>query len=423
MCHDKEPLNNAAINGSLERDFEDSAKPESMDGKATAKRWNRTILVACCIVATIITCAVIFYTVTKAIPYENACKALEAQQYAEAIELFSDLGDYKDSQDLALFSRCELGIEYMNAKDFAKARQVLKEAGSYQRALELLNECGYQEAISYYTAKNYKKALQLFQAMESYKDSLDYISKIYWEQKYETFDPSGEGISLPAIGEIGESEMAASHDMISTQAECEEILQTYFYGTWYDETTGEPFIVDQMLLNGKRYCVLSLGNYLGEYYDMVYYEPSAPNILYYAQSGPYLNYPFHVDGLSISLVEDDQLIFYGMNITPEEYREQELAWEAQQPQYTDNTIIDETAKMVRSKLSAGYGAQSFYHSLSINSSNVEYDWTTQTYTCQLSITYSTNMFDLFGTSSTSYFVEATYKDTGYGLSMISFFYY
>lgn len=88
------------------------------------------------------------------------------------------------------------------------------------------------------------------------------------------------------------------------------------------------------------------------------------------------------------------------------------------PQYTqdysDDDIVNKALNTFKSKIKSKYGGgvETMYHGASVNSSVVEFDPYTNKYTCTLNATYTTNMFDFFGTSSTSYVVKAVYYDTG-----------
>jgi len=88
------------------------------------------------------------------------------------------------------------------------------------------------------------------------------------------------------------------------------------------------------------------------------------------------------------------------------------------PQYTqkysDEVIAQKALNTFSSKMKSrhGGGVETIYHGASVDSSAVEFDPYTNKYTCTLNATYTTNILDFFGTSSTSYVVKAVYYDTG-----------
>lgn len=82
--------------------------------------------------------------------------------------------------------------------------------------------------------------------------------------------------------------------------------------------------------------------------------------------------------------------------------------------YTDEEIANMAFNTFTSKKKSKYGmdAHVLYHGSTLNSSNVEFDETENRYYCTLNAEYTTNIFDFFGTSTTSYVVTAVYYDDG-----------
>ena len=72
--------------------------------------------------------------------YDRAMDLYKSGNYAEAAELFEQVGDYKDSAEMA-------------------------------------NTCRYQQAVAAFNQENYTEAMRLFQGLGSYKDSADWVVK------------------------------------------------------------------------------------------------------------------------------------------------------------------------------------------------------------------------------------------------------
>lgn len=90
--------------------------------------------------------------------------------------------------------------------------------------------------------------------------------------------------------------------------------------------------------------------------------------------------------------------------------------------YTDEQIVDEALSVFNSKMKAktGGGTESLLHYADAKDSSVEYDSDTNRYYCTLNATYSTNVLDIFGTSTTKYVVRAVYHDDGEKLILEEF---
>lgn len=126
-----------------------------------------------------------------------------------------------------------------------------------------------------------------------------------------------------------------------------------------------------------------------------------------------------IEGLRVD--EEGKLVSFKLGETT-----QEASYEIREKQekmqvYSDDEIINRTSEKVKERLSSVYSAvDRLYHSFSIDSAFVSYDGFACTYTCNMTVTYSSNVFDAWGTSSSSYDVIATYEDTGSALVATGF---
>lgn len=93
---------------------------------------------------------------------------------------------------------------------------------------------------------------------------------------------------------------------------------------------------------------------------------------------------------------------------------------AQQPNYSDADVINRTFTAFQNKAKGAYanGAASLYQTSKYSDANVFYDVATRTYTCTMTCEYISNVFDMWGTSTDTYFVTAKFLDNGSSLSMI-----
>ena len=120
--------------------------------------------------------------------YNEAVAQLDSKNYEEALELFTDLGSFEDSEHMASFAQME--IDYLTLDD-------LVAAGDYSRVIEILNsrsefygdsDTGKQAAA---LAGEYEKVSQAYAAMkegnyaqaEKDFDSLDTLKADYAKDK------------------------------------------------------------------------------------------------------------------------------------------------------------------------------------------------------------------------------------------------
>ena len=124
--------------------------------------------------------------------YQIACIYSDSQdRVSEAKDMFTELGDYKDSRKQIadiLKEHVELTEEYLTAlefwesSDFDEALEILdKMDQDNEYVMELRGKClevKYLIAVSNWRYQRYELALKQFESIREYKDSEDYIKKI-----------------------------------------------------------------------------------------------------------------------------------------------------------------------------------------------------------------------------------------------------
>lgn len=122
----------------------------------------------------------------KSESYSKAQKLLEENKYSEAITCFQKIITYKDSSDKLKYSKYYLGIEYFNSGEYEDAKKIFVDLGDYSdsalylaqieiKTLENSQETLYQKANSYFKENNYTDALALYEEILDYKNSNELI--------------------------------------------------------------------------------------------------------------------------------------------------------------------------------------------------------------------------------------------------------
>jgi len=104
----------------------------------------------------IIIAVVVSIATAPARKYVTACNMMLSEDYAGAIELFVEIGDYKDSKEK--LERCEdilkrhdydMAITFIDAHNWTEAIRILKSLGNYKDCKDLLEYCEQMKSGNY----------------------------------------------------------------------------------------------------------------------------------------------------------------------------------------------------------------------------------------------------------------------------------
>lgn len=121
--------------------------------------------------------------------YLNAAELFNTGNYVDAAVIYADIVNYKDSAD----KRRE--CHYINASnlyskgDYSQAKTHFEMCGyGYKNTNEMLKNCNYyinyETAKSYYTAKNYREAAEAFKKLGAFSNS----AEMFENSKYMLYD-------------------------------------------------------------------------------------------------------------------------------------------------------------------------------------------------------------------------------------------
>ena len=155
-----------------------------VDRTETDKKKNlRTILLIAGSVLVVATAVLIPVLIEKARSdrYEAAFAMMDSGGFEEAKAEFIELGEYRESPDMA--EECQSTLDYnaamalKNTGDFEKARDAFKALGSFEDASELSTECqntmDYNAAVALMDAASNEEARDAFTALGGFKDSTE----------------------------------------------------------------------------------------------------------------------------------------------------------------------------------------------------------------------------------------------------------
>lgn len=188
-----------------------AARDREEAAKAKAKKVGKITAIVVPILAVIIVAAVVVSgMVKKSNAYNEALALMEAEQYEQAIEIFTSLDGYKGSD------------EYKDS-----AEQILIAEAELQK----LNT--YEEALGYLEAGEYEKAYATFESLGDYKDAKEYCDCFKWVPKEKVGKWAVTTIYYDEIGRVVREDTKGKTDHIHNKE------KTYTY----NDTDGSLKIV------------------------------------------------------------------------------------------------------------------------------------------------------------------------------------
>ncbi len=103
--------------------------------------------------------------------YKEANTLFESGKYGEALRIYENLGEYKDSSAQVLECKYLLADSIYTCGDFSAAIAAYDELGNYKDSAEKATASRYEYACSLLSTGKYSAALDLFSVIDTYKDS------------------------------------------------------------------------------------------------------------------------------------------------------------------------------------------------------------------------------------------------------------
>ncbi len=115
--------------------------------------------------------------------YNSALELIESKNYTEAIEIFTELGEYQDSQEKIKECKYQNALLLIDAEDYTEAKALLEELKGYNSDVQTkIQICDYSIAKHYLEKGKYDKAQELFTALKDYGDSKEMIKECSYKK-------------------------------------------------------------------------------------------------------------------------------------------------------------------------------------------------------------------------------------------------
>ncbi|MBE6621725.1 MAG: hypothetical protein E7630_02095 [Ruminococcaceae bacterium] len=118
---------------------------ENLERKKKRRKKTVTAIIISLVIVALLGCGTVFFGIPY-YHYHMACEAFDNGEYDTAYQTFVDLGDFMDSEDMALKSKYEKAKSLLTSKNYESAYTLFNELGSYKDADEKLTDCIYSWA-------------------------------------------------------------------------------------------------------------------------------------------------------------------------------------------------------------------------------------------------------------------------------------
>lgn len=143
----------------------DSSKTDDFLNKMSKKK--KVIITTVSVVFAVLIIALVFSI--KPLTYYKATSALMGQNYKEAANTFSKLGDYKDSKSKYEYCMFEVAEQLFDNDNYSEAKSIYESLGNYEKSDEKAKKCDF------YLSVDGQFILDFAKGISSRWDNPDYV--------------------------------------------------------------------------------------------------------------------------------------------------------------------------------------------------------------------------------------------------------
>ncbi len=170
--------------------------------KKRIKKYITTVIAVVAVVAIIVLTLVIAKVISRSVDYNKAMKLFNNGDFKEAAEIFLELKDYEDSENL--YKRCmyNYGVEMYNNDNYKEAIEGLENAKGYKNSGSLLKMACYNYAEQCFENGEYEIAAVEYGKAGTYLDAREKSFEI-WNENIKTNNIAAGYNHTVAITEFG----------------------------------------------------------------------------------------------------------------------------------------------------------------------------------------------------------------------------
>ena len=110
--------------------------------------------------------------------YKKASEYLAEGKFDAAIEMFEDLGDYKDAADKVLEAKYQKADSFLSEQKYDEAYAGFEEVQDYSDAKDRMNEVRFAQAESYVAEEKLEDALGIFKDLGDYGNAAERAAEV-----------------------------------------------------------------------------------------------------------------------------------------------------------------------------------------------------------------------------------------------------
>mgnify|MGYP001241411318 CR=1 FL=1 len=114
--------------------------------------------------------------------YQSAHTALDSGQYDTAIQIFTELSNYKDSAEMVLECKYQKADHLLSSGEYKEALAVFSEIIDYKDSLAQYKQSQYRLARQLLTANRFDEAIKTYQQLGSYENSEENLKEAKYKK-------------------------------------------------------------------------------------------------------------------------------------------------------------------------------------------------------------------------------------------------
>jgi len=139
--------------------------------------------------------------------YIGAMELLDSGDFEGAEQAFSDMGGYRDSDEMILESRYRKGKQLIADHQFEEAKVIFEELGDYSDSADMIKETEYQRGLAEMEKGNDTRAFNIFKQLAAdpcYKDSDVMVKEIKYQDAVKKYNSEEYVIAYRQMKELAE---------------------------------------------------------------------------------------------------------------------------------------------------------------------------------------------------------------------------
>ncbi len=136
-------------------------------------------------------CMVFLLTGCDSLDYRKAIGEQEAGNYSSAIDIFSKLGEYKDSEERSRQCNYMLAQQEMSQGNYAEAMEIFENLGDYDDSISIQKQCAFDYGKALFDACDFANAREQFKKADQTEEVEKYLRVSAWEMLRTYVENSG----------------------------------------------------------------------------------------------------------------------------------------------------------------------------------------------------------------------------------------